>query len=89
MFQTLSAQVTIKGVIKDNKGNRLPVASITIKDSYDGGTTDSTGKYSFKTTEKGEQLLLIISIGYKPIEQTIKLEGGVLTIDATLKRRDQ
>ncbi|MGB3154751.1 MAG: TonB-dependent receptor, partial [Chitinophagaceae bacterium] len=80
-----SAQVTIKGVIKDNKSKPVAGVSISIKDSYDGGTSDSSGKYSFKTTEKGEQLLVISSIGYKPVEQKIKLEGGVLTIDATLK----
>ncbi|MEP6700425.1 MAG: TonB-dependent receptor [Bacteroidota bacterium] len=85
LFQTLSAQVTIKGIIKDNKMRPVAGASISIKDSYDGGTSDSTGKYSFKTTEKGEQLLVISSIGYKTIEQKIKLEGAVLTIDATIK----
>ena len=67
---------TIKGVIKDNKSKPWSGVSIAIKDSYDGGTSDSTGKYSFKTTEKGEQLLVISSIGYKMIEQTVKLEGG-------------
>ncbi|MEO7394553.1 MAG: carboxypeptidase-like regulatory domain-containing protein, partial [Chitinophagaceae bacterium] len=85
LFQTLSAQVTIKGIIKDNKGRPIAGVSISIKDSYDGGTSDSTGKYFFKTTENGEQLLVISSIGYKVIEQTIKLEGGVQTINVTLK----
>ena len=85
LFQAAKGQVTVKGVIKDNKSKAVAGVSISIKDSYDGGTTDSTGKYSFKTTEKGEQLLVISSIGYKPIEQTIKLESGILTIDAILK----
>jgi hypothetical protein len=86
LFQSLSAQVTVKGVVKDNKSNPIAGASISIKDSYDGGTTDSSGKYSFKTFEKGEHLLQISSIGYKPFEQTVKLESGILTIDATLKQ---
>jgi len=85
VFSNLSAQVTIKGVIKDNKMKPVPGVSISIKDSYDGSTSDSTGKYSFKTSEKGEQLLVISSIGYKTVEQKIKLEGSILTIDATLK----
>ena len=85
-MQTVSAQTTVKGVLKDNKGNPVSGASISIKDSYDGATSDSTGKYSFKTSEKGSQVLLITYIGYKPIDQAIKLEGGVLTIDATLKQ---
>ena len=84
-FQAVSAQVTVKGVIKDNKAKPVPGVSISIKDSYDGGTSDSSGKYSFKTTEKGEQLLEISSIGYKTIEQKIKLEGNTIVIDAIVK----
>jgi len=85
LLQTIQAQVTIKGVIKDNKAKPVAGVSISIKDSYDGGTTDSTGKYSFRTTEKGEQLLVISSIGYKTIEQKVQLVGGVQTIDFTVK----
>lgn len=85
-FENLTAQVTIKGMVKDNKNIPLSGASITIKDSYDGATSDSTGNYSFKTTEKGQHILIITSLGYKPFEQSIKLENGVLTIDATLKQ---
>jgi len=80
-----AAQVTIRGVIRDNKARPVPGASITIKDSYDGSTSDSAGHYSFKTSEKGEQLLVITSIGYKPFEQRLKLESGAITVDATLK----
>ncbi|MDZ4794960.1 MAG: TonB-dependent receptor [Bacteroidota bacterium] len=85
LFQAVTAQVTIKGVIKDNKAKPVSGVSISIKDSYDGGTSDSTGKYSFKTSEKGEQLLIVSSIGYKTIEQKINLTSGVLTIDVTIK----
>ena len=80
------AQVTIKGVVKDNKNTPVTGASITIKDSYDGTTTDSTGHYSFKTYEKGQQVLLVTSIGYKSSEQTIKLEGNSLTIDVVIRQ---
>jgi len=81
----LSAQTTIAGKVKDKK-NPLIGVSITLKDTYDGATSDSSGKYSFKTSEKGEFLLTATSVGYKPFEQTIKLEGkGILTIDIVLK----
>ncbi len=80
------AQVTIKGVIRDHKNNPVSGASISIKDSYDGATSDSAGKYAFRTTEKGEQVLVFSNIGFKTIEQTVKLESGVLTIDVVLKQ---
>src|SRR5690242_11114515 len=80
-----SAQSVIKGVVKDIKGHPVAGASVAIKDSYDGGTTDSTGKFSFKTTEKGDQVLTITSIGYKAFEQPVKLDGTPLTINASMK----
>jgi vitamin B12 transporter len=86
IFQNLSAQITIRGVIKDNKNNPVGGVSVAIKDSYDGATSDSTGKYSFKTSEKGQQLLVFSSIGYKTIEQSIKIEGASITADVSLKQ---
>jgi vitamin B12 transporter len=79
------AQTTIKGVVKDNKSKPVAGVSISLKDSYDGATTDSSGRFSFKTSEKGEQTLAASSIGYRPFEQKIKLEGAPLTVDILLK----
>src|SRR6187551_242971 len=81
----LSAQTTI-AVKVTNKKNPLVGVSITLKDTYDGATSDSSGKFSFRTSEKGELILTATSVGYRPFEQTIKLEGkGTLTIDVVLK----
>jgi len=77
---------TIKGIIKDNKGNPIPGVNITIKDSYDGATSDSTGKYSFRTTEKGEHVLLLTSIGFKSQELKIDLKGATLEMNVELKQ---
>ncbi|MBK8140838.1 MAG: carboxypeptidase-like regulatory domain-containing protein [Chitinophagaceae bacterium] len=86
LFQAVSAQVMVKGIVKDNKGNPIAGASISIKDSYDGATSDSLGRYSFKAFEKGPQLLIVSNIGYKSYEQQVKLESGLLTIDVILKQ---
>lgn len=80
-----NAQTTITGKVKDTKGRLINGASIAIKDSYDGGTSDSTGSYRFKTTEKGEQTLLVTSIGYKLDEQKVNLSGSTLTVNIVLK----
>lgn len=81
----LSAQTTVTGKVTDKK-NPLPLVSITLKDTYDGATSDSSGRYSFKTSEKGEFLLTATSVGYRPFEQKINLEGkGTITIDIILK----
>lgn len=80
-----SAQTTVSGKVRDTKGRLVNGASIAIKDSYDGGTSDSTGNYRFRTTEKGEQTLLVTSIGFKLFEQKINLSGAAITVDVVLK----
>lgn len=82
----MQAQVVIRGTVKDNKNNPVNGASIAIKDSYDGSTSDSSGKFSFKTFEKGTQQLIISYIGYKPFEQSIKIENTAIEINAVLKQ---
>jgi vitamin B12 transporter len=79
------AQTTISGKIKDNKGKPVYGASISLKDTYDGATSDSMGNYKFKTTEKGAQTLLATSIGFKLGEQSINISGQSMQVDFTLK----
>lgn len=81
----LSAQVKVLGTVKDNRGRILAGASVSIKDSYDGTTTDSTGRFSFKTTEKGAQILVANNIGFKIMELPIQLGGDSLVMDFILK----
>lgn len=78
-------QTLISGKIKDPKGKGVAGASISLKDSYDGGTSDSTGLYRFKTTETGEHLIMVTCIGYKPIEQKISIGAEALNLDLILK----
>lgn len=81
----LKAQTSVSGQVKDNKGNPIPAASITIKDSYDGAVTDSTGMFKFTTTEKGQKLLVITAIGYKGFEQEINLDAPVAPFQFSMK----
>ena len=82
---TSSAQTTVSGTVKDNRGRPVPGVSLSIKDSYDGGTSDSTGHFSFKTTEKGDHILTASSIGYKPFEQPINIGSQLITLSLLLK----
>lgn len=82
---SLRAQVIIKGTVKDNKNNPLSGASIAVKDSYDGTTSDSAGRYSFSCYDKGQQWLVVSMIGYKTAEFSIKIENAPLTVDVILK----
>jgi hypothetical protein len=83
----LNAQVRISGKIKDNKNKPLAGASITLKGSYDGATSDSTGNFSFTTTEKGAHVLEITSIGFNTVDNNIDLEKEPVVIDISLKEK--
>src|SRR5215212_9898304 len=82
---TSYAQTNISGKILDNKNKPLPGISITLKNTYDGTTSDSSGNYSFTSTEKGEQTLEASSSGYRSFEQKINLAGNSLAINISLK----
>lgn len=79
------AQTSISGKVKDAKGRPVSGASIVLKDTYDGGTSDSTGAYRFTSSEKGEMILQISSIGFKTWEQKINLNGATLELNIILK----
>ena len=83
----VSAQVKISGIVLDNTGNGVAGVSISIKNSYDGATTDSTGAYFFKAAEKGAQTIVFSSIGFKEVEQLITIENVPLVINITLKEK--
>ncbi|RYF93210.1 MAG: TonB-dependent receptor, partial [Chitinophagaceae bacterium] len=85
LLHEVNAQTIIRGVVKNPKGKGLYGVSISIKDSYDGSTTDSTGSFSFTTTEKGERVLTASSVGFKPYEMPVNPAGGSLNLTINLK----
>ena len=81
------AQTLISGIIKDNKSNSLPGVSVSIKNSYDGTSSNSTGKFSFKSFEKGEQWLVYSAIGFGLDSTKLVLDGTAIQLLLTLKEK--
>jgi vitamin B12 transporter len=81
------AQVKISGKITNNQKKALNGISISIENSYDGSTSDSSGNYSFTTMEKGDHLLQVSATGYKPYEQPIHIDSLPLQINISLKEQ--
>lgn len=84
-INVLKAQTEVSGQVADNKGKPIAAASITIKDSYDGATTDSAGKFKFTTTEKGQKMIVVTAIGYKGFEQEINLDASLAPFIFSMK----
>ena len=79
------AQVKITGTINDNRNRPFAGASVTIKNTYDGATSDSTGKFSIKTSEKGDFIIEAKSLGYKTVEQKITIAKEAILLNFNLK----
>jgi hypothetical protein len=81
------AQTTISGLISDQQGTPLPGANIYIKDTYDGDSSDGQGRFSFTTSESGEQTLVISAMGFKKVEKVIECSGNPIELNLSLKEK--
>ena len=85
-FSILSnAQKNIAGEVKSNGGKPLPGISIVLKDTYDGATTDSSGRFEFTTTEGGVQELSVSAIGFKTYTRVIDLKDSIPFLSIIIK----
>ncbi|ESU26260.1 putative outer membrane receptor protein [Flavobacterium limnosediminis JC2902] len=88
------AQTTISGKVTDNKGKPVGGANVFIEGAYDGTTSDANGEFSFTTSEKGNQILVITYLSFettkipivieKYVPQTITLRESVNTLDTVV-----
>jgi vitamin B12 transporter len=87
LFLNVQAQIKISGRVSDNKNKPLRGASVQLKNTYDGATTDSLGNYFFTTDEKGEQLLEVTISGYLPVLAKIALQNAPIVQNIGLKEQ--
>lgn len=77
--------MTISGKVLGRNNKPLKDVSVTLKDTYDGATTDETGNYKFETSEKGSQTLIFSHPKFIEIEKSIQIEDKNLILNAELK----
>lgn len=80
------AQTLVTGVVTDGRRQPVPGASVAIKDSYDGATADSAGRFRFSTTEKGNVVVVVTCVGYLPAEVQVLISGQTLQLQLQLKQ---
>ena len=81
------SQTTISGTVADQKGEYLPGASVYIQGTYDGTSSDAKGQFSFKTSKKGINTLMIEYLGFEPFSKELDLNGKPVKIDVQLKEK--
>lgn len=79
------AQTSLTGTVVDEKGQPIPGANITLKDTYDGASTTIDGSFQFVTSEQGQQILITTFVGFKTVEQTVLLTGQSIQVSIILQ----
>lgn len=69
-------QYRISGIVKNEKGNAIPFASVSLDQKGQGTKTDSIGKFRLDDL-KGNQTLLVSSIGYKLFKKEVRLDSSI------------
>ena len=85
IWQSSSAQTVIAGRITDLNNKPLSGASINLKDTYDGATSDSLGYYYFSTDEEGKQILEASLLGFSSYTSEILIKGDTVETNISLK----
>ncbi len=81
----LSAQTAISGTVRSQKDGSLPGASIYLKGTYDGVSSDASGHFHFKTLKTGNYTLVVDFLGYEPFSTEVILNGKSIQLDVELK----
>lgn len=88
------AQNQINGVVTDSKKTPIVGANVYLDGTYDGGTTNEKGEFSFSTSETGTQTLIVSFLSYETFTMvgdisylkniSVKLKDDVNTLDAVV-----
>jgi len=73
--------ITIQGIVKDDRGESLPGVSIVIKGSQKGTNTDASGRFKLDVPNASATLIFSF-VGYEPQEITV---GNRTSLDVVLK----
>jgi len=79
-----SGQITVSGRITDQNKKPVRGVSVSLKNTYDGTTSDSLGRFSFMTSEKGKQILYFTGIGFESLNDTILIQDQPIERNFTL-----
>ncbi|QNK62689.1 TonB-dependent receptor [Pedobacter sp. PAMC26386] len=80
-----SAQFTISGAVSEKTNHTsLPGASISLKNTNNGTTSNSRGAYLLKNIKAGQYILTVSFLGYETQHKTMEINGDQ-KIDFTLE----
>ena len=92
LFSThLNAQdrdAKLQGTVLNNKGETLHMATVVLKGTSQGTSTDSYGNYSLNVAS-GNYTIEVAMLGYVASTSSVRLKSGLTTKDFILQPKDQ
>ena len=79
------SQTIVIGKVTEENGEPLPGASIYLKGTYDGTTSNENGEFKFITGKTGQMVLAVEFMGYEPINRNVELKGDTIKMNISLK----
>lgn len=85
-YLAIQAQVVLSGKVTDTKGNAVPGATVTIKNTTVGTATQADGTYNLATGLKAGTIdVEFSSVGLKTVVRRINATDGINTLDVSLQ----
>lgn len=85
-FMTGYSQIKVSGRVTF-KSKGVSEVNVTLKDTYDGATTDAQGNFSFETSEKGDRKITFTHPKYETVEKSISLDNQAVILNTDLKEQ--
>ncbi|MCI0751521.1 MAG: carboxypeptidase-like regulatory domain-containing protein, partial [Flammeovirgaceae bacterium] len=85
LYLSVNAQASgIRGYLKGDDGNVLSYATIYVKQTGSGTTTNEQGYYEI-SLKAGTYDFIFQYVGYESVERKITIEDGFIDLNLTLK----
>jgi len=79
--QSAAAPTRLAGTVRDAAGQPLPGVNVFLKTTFDGASTDSLGRFDFRTDHAAGPLVLALRlIGFEPLELPVVLGRGAVAL---------
>ncbi len=86
-LENVGAQAyTLSGTIKDQEGNALTGASVSVKGSTMGAATNLEGEYEIRGLYKGEYTVVVSYLGMERVEKEVEISENTV-MDFQLKQK--
>lgn len=83
--QPADAPGTVRGTVRDEAGNGIAGAHVTVGAKL-AATTDSTGGFVLHGVPKGAATIVVRRLGFSPLEAPVTVADSVAAVDLTVKQ---